>query len=187
MTDIVQSWMVAYTEPKAEQKVELEFRRHNYATCLLLERRRKAIRRGHRVVIDWLDLPLYPGYVFFGVRPGQGIYDAAETKGVSVILHSGERPLVVPHRVMNELIGRADAEGIVRRIDEEAPPPPRLFKRGERVMFSDASPLSGFLGTVAEDFAGGSAVRLWVDGFKSVKLTADPAALIGAGEEREGR
>lgn len=182
MIDIVASWHVAYTEPRAEKKVDEDLRRLNYATLLLLERRRKAVYRGRRRVIDWLDLPLYPGYVFFGVRPDQGLYDAAETKGVSVILHSGERHLVVPHKVMDELMMRADSSGIVRRIDEEAPPPPRLFKRGERVAFAKESPLTGFLATVAEDFKGGSAVRLWIDGFRSSVQTADPAALLNVEE-----
>jgi transcription antitermination factor NusG len=180
LTDTVKSWHVAYTEPKAEMKVEEELKRLNYATWLPIERRRKKIYRGRKAVIDWFPFALYPNYVFFGVRPEQGLYGAAETKGVSLILHSGETPLVVPHRVMDELMMRGDAEGVVRRIDEEAPPPARLFKRGARVMFTDASPLSGFLGTVAEDFEGGSAVRLWVDGFKSGKMKVDPGALVEA-------
>ncbi|MBX3490884.1 transcription termination/antitermination NusG family protein [Parvibaculum sp.] len=181
--DIVESWHVAYTEPKAEMKVEEEFRRLNYATLLLLERRRKTIYRGRKPVTEWRNLPLYPNYVFFGVRPGQGLYAAAETKGLTMILHSGETPLVVPAKVMDALFGRADADGIVRRIDEEAPPPPRLFKRGERVTFSEESPLTGLLATVAQDFEGGSAVRLWIDGFKGKRLSVDPTMLV---TEKEG-
>lgn len=180
MTDIVQSWHVAYTEPRVEMKVEQELRRLNYATWLPIERRRKKVYRGTKPVIDWFPLPLYPNYVFFGVRPDQGLYEAAQTKGLTMILHNGDTPLIVPKKVMDALIEQGDAEGVVRRIDEEAPPPPTIFNRGDRVQFVDESPLSGFLATVAKDFKGGGTVRVWIDGFKGRNVSVEPSHLVGS-------
>lgn len=181
MTDEVESWHVAWVKPGAEKKVEEEARRENYATLLLWEcvRKRIAVRgRPGCFTVDWIHRVLYPRYVFIGARPGQGLLALKDIEGISEILRVGDRYVVVPHRIIDDLAKWADAEGVVRRIDKTLR---REFKEGEKVVIRDGSPLAGFVGTVSQDC--GKEVRVWLTMIGSNREVAVSPSLLAPQEE----
>jgi hypothetical protein len=174
-SDIVDFWCVGFTKPGAEKKADESLRRENYATLLLLDRVRQSRpwpgRRG-QYKIEWLDIPRYKRYVFVGVRPEQGLYAANEADGICTILHRAGIPLVVPHKVIDALMKKADADGIVTCTDATLRKP---FEEGQKVRIKTEHPLiGGLVAKILRDT--GEAGRLWVEGLGPLgKAEVDPA------------
>ena len=156
MTDTVEHWYAAFTGPNEEERADRSLRQAGYATHLFYElvNRKRPIRgRPDRFRVGWEKVPLYKRYIFVGARAGHGLMDANNADGVSTILHIGHgidaRPAIIPHRVIDALANRADANGImdhrnlVMRRD--------LFQAGQLVEMADANPFSGIVFSVTED------------------------------------
>lgn len=79
-------------------------------------------------------------------NPKHSIYNINNTIGVSTVVYCGYEALSVPVAIINELRGRADANGEIP--DESSGP--RVFpgKVGDRVKFLEGSPFFGFMAEI---------------------------------------
>lgn len=141
-------WWAVHTGAGLEQYATGHLRRQGVRVFIPLEqiktwRRINGHKKGRQIVIT---RPLLSRYVF-GRFTATRIDLVNETPGVSTVVHFGLRGdryyLPVPDHTMNRLIDRADEEGIIGRDDWTKLS--RLFsgKVGERVNFSQDSPLYG--------------------------------------------
>ena len=94
-------WVLLYTKPYAETWAEANLRRQGFATLLPRVRRRGSLG------------PLFPRYLFAGCTPGHPTDPLRSTRGVSYVVHCGERPARVPASVIEEVRARMDASGVV--------------------------------------------------------------------------
>lgn len=91
-------WVVAYTDPRCEEKVEAAMRRRSldaYVPAMTVTRRRADVRR-----------PVFPRYVFVGLKAGQSSALMAGTPGLFGLVRCGETIERVPAQVIEGL--RAD-------------------------------------------------------------------------------
>lgn len=110
-------WLVAYTDPRCEEKVETAMRRRAldaYVPAMTVTRRRADVRR-----------PVFPRYVFVGLRPGQSSAAMAGTPGLFGLVRCGERIERVPAAVIaglraDEATGVFDFTAARARAAEEA-------------------------------------------------------------------
>jgi transcription antitermination factor NusG len=92
------------------------------------------------------------------LRDGEGLYRVNEADGVSTVVYSGDKPLEVPHAVMDELMALGDGDGLVGAIDRVTRTP---YMPGRRVRFVDGNPMAGLIAQIALDT--GKEIRLWVN------------------------
>ncbi|HEX9743402.1 MAG TPA: transcription termination/antitermination NusG family protein [Nitrospiraceae bacterium] len=159
-TDTGITWYVAMTGPREEFIADENLRRLGYMTWLPHERirRRRKLPNVDRFRIDWVNEPHFPRYLFVALRkPTESLYQVNETDGIATVVYCGPDPLPVPHRVMDELMARADEDGLVGVVDRTAR---NKFAPGAVVRFVEESPLRGLLAAV--DIDTGPNVRVWV-------------------------
>lgn len=117
-------WFVAHTHVHAEAKAAFNLARQGYA--VFFPRYRK--RRSHARKVEMVRAPLFPRYVFVQVDVGaQRWRSINSTIGIVHLVCHGDEPAVVPHRVIAELKGREDADGLIK-LD------PPAFKSGDKVV-----------------------------------------------------
>lgn len=170
MTDI--QWYAVMTGPRMEFTADANLRRDGYYTWLPHERVRKRRKAPGKPVyrVEWVNEPYFPRYLFVALRPSEGLYGVNEADGVMTVVYFGDEPLPVPHRVMDELMARADNNG---KMGE------KIFRRGQQVKFADETPLAGFLATVDLDM--GKETRVFVDMLgKQVRMNVSPKSIIAA-------
>jgi transcription antitermination factor NusG len=147
-------WFAVLCKPRAEMDADRNLRRMNYHTFVPhMRRRQKAGRFVTREIIE----PLFPRYLFLGVRQGQSLYYANEAEGVSTVIHLGGEPLEIPEPVMNELFARCDGEG-----DRILPP------RKGKPIFGGKPGDQVFLGEKAGAFFGFTLEILRVEGSRVI-------------------
>jgi transcription antitermination factor NusG len=108
-------WYAVMTEPQREEDADRDLRRQRYWT--FFPHRREMVKVGRFVFRD-IVRPLFPNYLFVGVRPGMGLGLAARSVGVAMILGIGGVPLPIPDPVITEIMERCDGG---READEIAP------------------------------------------------------------------
>jgi transcription antitermination factor NusG len=152
-------WYAVMTAPRGEELANRNLRRAGYWTFYPHQRVRRRRKRANleQYLVEWVNMPYYPRYLFLGLREGEGMYGVNELDGVSTIVYSGDRPLEVPHPVMDELMAMGDSNGQVGAVDRVSR---AMLKAGQRVRFVDNSPLSGLIAEIALD--NGTEIRLWV-------------------------
>ena len=134
------SWLVIWTESRAEKKVEARIAALGFSTWLptITERRRWSDR--------WRDVvcPLFPGYLF--ARAGSvEWYNVLRTPGVLTVVKHDGRPAVLEDGFVQGL------RNAIERKDT-APEPvaePVLYEPGEEVIVQEG-PLAGLRGVVRE-------------------------------------
>jgi len=87
-----EAWFVAYTNPRREDAVEGTIRRRSfrsYYPVMTVTRRRRDITR-----------PLFPRYLFVGLRPGLTLYGLRETPGLEALVRMDGKPVTVPGTVV---------------------------------------------------------------------------------------
>jgi len=164
MGDIVEHWYAVLCIPNGEDKADTNLRREGYATFYPRNRKRFRRKRPHSTITKVVteDKPLFPGYIFFGVKADQGLFAAKEADGVAAIVSFGQAPLKIPHKIMDKIMARTDANGIAEFIDEVAKLQGRgEFKEGARMAFADDSPFSKFIAVIKQDF--GKEVSVWLE------------------------
>lgn len=140
------TWLLVQLRPNQGTRAQVNLRRQGYG-CFA-PRRAVTRRRGTRLVQDLA--PLFPGYLFVSVTPGQPWHPINGTLGVArLVMRDGRAPQPVPPAVMDDLMARTDASGVLAAAPVLAP--------GDRVRI-EAGPMSGFVARVeAEiDRAGGA-------------------------------
>lgn len=77
--------------------------------------------------------------------PGQSIYSINNTIGVSTVVYCGYEALSIPQAIVAELMRRADQNGeIEMQKGKEVFP----GKKGDKIKFSESSPLFGFIAEI---------------------------------------
>ncbi len=176
MTEDGPTWYAVMTGPRMEETADANLRQQEYATFYPFERvrQRRKIPRREQYIIEWVNKPYFPRYLFVAIRHDhEGLYAVNKTDGVSTVVYCGDEPLPIPHDVMDELMSRADVKGIVREIDTLAR---KKFAKGEQVKFLEESPFAGFLATVALD--SGKAVRVWIETLGRMSEVSVPPELL---------
>lgn len=119
------TWHAVHTRPSAEGLAEYHLRRQGYrvfAPWYPVE-----VIRNRRLVME--RRPQFNRYVFIGVGPRQSLAPVNATVGVSTVIYSGDRPLVIPWLVMREMIEAVEFDGLWR--DQPADESPSV-EIGER-------------------------------------------------------
>jgi transcriptional antiterminator RfaH len=120
----MERWYVVETHARGEARALDHLRRQGYAVYLPRYRR----RRRHARRTDTVAAPLFPGYLFLRMNVAETRWRAVRsTVGVRRLVAEGEAPLPVPEGIVEDILGREDAEGFV----PVAPAPP--FAPGESV------------------------------------------------------
>ena len=117
-------WMVAHCHANAEARAEAHLKQQGFEVYLP---KYKTTRR-HARRVETVIRPLFPRYLFIG-------YDAdasqwrpiRSTIGVSHLITSGERPLVAPSSIIEQLRAREDDSGLCAGGGEST------FKNGDAV------------------------------------------------------
>ena len=102
-------WIVAHCHANAEFKAETHLRRQGFEVYLpKFKTTRRHARRVENVI-----RPLFPRYLFIGFDANSTHWrPIRSTVGVSHLLTAGERPLVAPEWVVEQLRQREDDSGL---------------------------------------------------------------------------
>lgn len=110
MTNGSANWYAAFTHVHSEAKAALNLAQQGYA--VFFPRYRK--RRSHARKIETVPAPLFPRYVFVQIDTAAPRWRSiGSTVGVAHLVCHGDRPAIVPHRVIAELRSREDADGLL--------------------------------------------------------------------------
>lgn len=102
-------WFVVNTQPHCERRAQAHL--DNQAFGTFLPRRVKTVRHARRLVTG--VAALFPQYLFVSLDLRRHQWRAINgTIGVKGLLMQGERPNLVPHGIVEQLIAATDAEGI---------------------------------------------------------------------------
>jgi transcriptional antiterminator RfaH len=126
--DSEQSWYAVHVHPHAEQKAALHLERQGFATYLprYLKRRRHARR------IETVAAPLFPRYLFVGIDLATQRWRAIQsTVGVVGLVRNGDKPVLVPPRIIGALKNREDERGFIALNDNHR------FSAGDKVRVVD--------------------------------------------------
>lgn len=176
-------WYAVYTRPNHERKVDAELRRIGYPTFYPFHRVRRRRKRPNVNIyfVEWIDQPYFTRYLFVAL-PNQhcGLYSAANAEGVCEIVSYGGSPLEIPHPVIDELMERADQQGLIAEIDMTER---KRLSPGERVTFGDNTALAGLVGEVSID--AGKEIRVWLKMFGvDREVSVSPRAIAGIASQR---
>lgn len=142
-------WYPVMTKPQSEAIADAQLRRQGILTfCPMhrVRRRRKMANRNAFKVED-VERPYFSGYLFVGLRWGQGLYRVNETPAVSTVVYNGQYPLHVPHPVMSALMAMVDEDGMVG--EEDRTTTRFQGKPGDAIRFTSDSPFANFVATIA--------------------------------------
>jgi transcriptional antiterminator RfaH len=117
-------WIVAHCRANAEIRAEAHLKRQGFDVYLP---KYKKTRR-HARHVDTVIRPLFPCYLFIGFDEQSTSWrPIRSTVGVSHLIAAGERPLVAPSWVVDQLRQREDDSGFVTGANENT------FTKGDRV------------------------------------------------------
>ena len=159
-------WYLVHARPRQEAVAAGHLERQGYGVYLprlKLPRLRRA---------RWHDLvePLFPRYLFAGVRPAeQCIHPIRSTRGVAALVRSGDRYVPVPRDLLTSLCDRADEDGFHQLTIEDLAP-------GDRVRIV-AGPFSG-LEAVFQSRQGTDRVRVLLELIGATTAAMLPAGLV---------
>lgn len=86
------TWYVVVCNPKAERKAQLGLRRAGYQTYLP-ETKRWVV---HARKKEARESPLFPRYLFLGIKPGQDFWKMQSVHGVEGLVRNDTKPVQVP-------------------------------------------------------------------------------------------
>lgn len=159
-------WYLVHARPRQEAVAAEHLERQGYAVYLprlKLPRMRRA--RWHELIE-----PLFPRYLFAGVRPAeQCIHPIRSTRGVAALVRSGEQYTPVSRGLLDALRARADGEGFHQLSADGLVP-------GEKVRIV-AGPFAG-LEAVFEARQGTDRVRVLLEIIGATTAATIPAGLV---------
>ncbi len=163
-------WHAVQTKPGQENKAAFNLRRQGYGvylpkyTCL-----RRHARKTERV-----ERPIFSGYLFVAVDAGrQGWHCINSTLGVARLVAAADKPVAVPHAVIQALRDREGEDGCVRL------EPQRHLKSGDKVRVTEGA-FESFLGLYEGLTASERAIVLIDFLGRKVRTLFDPEALAAA-------
>jgi transcription antitermination factor NusG len=171
-------WHAAYCESRREMKARdglLALGLEVFFPFERLTQRRKL--RGGVFRIETVERPVFPNYLFVKTDA----YMAAEdVVGVSHMVASRGRPLVVPEAVIGLLRAAADQTGMVSARDISKISFSFGGRIGDRFAFKKASPLNGLIGRISSiarlDDTG--TISAWVEMFGGEREVVVPHSLV---------
>jgi len=103
-------WYVVHTQPNNESRAEFNLRRQGFTTYMpRYQRQRRHARRA-----DIVARPLFPRYLFVLLDLARDQWRSVQsTFGVSSLVVSGDQPMALPHKVVEEIRAREDDDGFV--------------------------------------------------------------------------
>jgi transcriptional antiterminator RfaH len=131
----IRRWYVVNTKRHQEARAELNLRRQGFRVWL--PRFRKACRRARK--LDTVIVPLFPSYMFVRLdSEAERWRSINSTLGVVRLLCNGDIPQAVPDGLIDDIMQRCDANGLVE-------PSPRRFAVGQalRVVAGPFADLQG--------------------------------------------
>jgi len=172
-------WYAVQTLPRAEATADQNLRRIGYHTFFPFQRVRRRRKRPNSTayLVEWIEQPYFPRYIFVAFRglANESIGSVTDTVGVSAVVSCDDGPLEIPHAVMDELMARADENGMIGTYDAVAR---RKYSSGQKVFFHNNAPLAGFVVEVAID--AGREVRVWLDMLGSRRqVSVSPQMIAG--------
>jgi transcriptional antiterminator RfaH len=129
-------WIVAHCHVNAERKAEAHLKRQGFEVYLpkIVTTRRHARR------IETVVRPLFPRYLFIEFDENSTHWRSiCSTIGVSYLLTAGDRPLVAPTWVIEQLRQREDKNGLFSGAGE------KRFNKGDPIKFT-SGPLAEYVG-----------------------------------------
>ena len=124
----MRSWYAVQAHRRAEHKASLHLSRQGFRAYLPHYLAQRSHARRH----DWVEKPLFPGYLFVHLDLGRDRWRAVySTVGVRSLVSAGGQPLAVPIEVIEEIRAREDSRGFVLLGSG------RAFHRGDRVRFTE--------------------------------------------------
>lgn len=168
MSVVELDWYLVHSRPRQEAVAAEHLERQGYAVYLprlKLPRLRRA---------RWYDLvePLFPRYLFAGVRPAeQCLHPIRSTRGVAALVRSGERYAPVSRSLLDALRARADEQGLHQLFADSLEP-------GEKVRIV-AGPFAG-LEAVFQAHQGADRVRVLLDIVGATTSAMIPTGLVVA-------
>lgn len=124
------TWTVVHSHPNRETWAAENLIRVGYQTYLPLYATTAGKQRRP------VERPLFPGYLFLGLEPGQGWVAAWHALGVHKLCMFGGRPSIVPAPALEALRASEDARRCL-------PPPGSLWRSGMPCRLANGSPLDG--------------------------------------------
>src|SRR4051794_19865720 len=105
-------WYLVFCKPRSEKVAVRNLARQGYSFYF------PELRARLRVGPAWRDriAPLFPRYLFVGVRAGQALAPVRSTLGVAGLVRFGGEFAQVPERVVEALRARADAATGLHRL-----------------------------------------------------------------------
>ena len=129
-------WIVAHCHAKAEIKAEAHLKRQGYKVYLPKIRTTRRHARRTQIVLR----PLFPGYLFIQFDEDSTRWrPICSTVGINYLLKAGDRPLVAPKWVIEQLRQREDKNGFFSTINTKLP------NKGDPVKFT-IGPLTDCIG-----------------------------------------
>lgn len=105
MTGLI--WYAVNANPCCERKAAAGLREHGFTVFLPVETKWK---RGKNKARERVDAPLFTGYLFVGIGPGQSLYHVRQIDGVrGLVLTGGNVPAEIHARFVYDLQARQAA------------------------------------------------------------------------------
>lgn len=142
------SWFVLQSHPREESRCAEELSRRGLTAFFPLIREYRARRRRYE------KAPFFPSYLFVRLDLETELDKARWARGVRRLVSFGGPPVPVPEEVMESLLLRTDAEGLIS-IDQE-------LAEGDRVRIR-TGPFKDLLGTVLRAPTPGGRVTILMD------------------------
>jgi transcriptional antiterminator RfaH len=103
-------WYVAHTQPRAESRATVHLERQGYR--VFCPRYRKTVRHARKA--GSVLAPLFPNYLFLRLDASRDLWRAVNgTRGIVRLISQGETPQPLPHGVVEDLLAKTNAGGVM--------------------------------------------------------------------------
>lgn len=177
-------WYAVMTGPRAEAQAYENLRRQNYWAFYPHTRTKEYVgqHRQRRRLME-IERPLMPRYIFVALRfVSDSVGVVNDTIGVARVVckrFSGE-PLRIPNPVMDEIIERADDDGLVPTVKKS-----HWFKAsiGDKLRLTEDQPYFGLIAELSSiaDLDRHGQIKVWLDflgGRREVEIPATAVAEV---------
>jgi transcriptional antiterminator RfaH len=134
-------WYLVQCKPNAAQTAIRNLENQSFTTFLPMQESTQ--RKGN--VFQRQIRPLFPGYIFIQLDPGQGSWrQVNNTRGVAHLVQLSTEPSVVPSSIIKALLARCDERGIIRHASKTKV---SSLQTGDEAQIT-RGPFSGIVATV---------------------------------------
>lgn len=137
------TWYAAQTNPRCEAKAVAGLKEHGFSTFLPVETKWKRSRSKAR---ERVNTPLFTGYLFVGLCPGQSLYHVRQIDGVRGLVLCGQGvPAEINARFVYDLQARQAAGEF-----DHTPARRSQFGKGDKARVTLDGPFKGLIGEVVK-------------------------------------